>query len=427
MRFTSNQLRVERALRGFLTVADLPPDGRLPPFHVIARSLDTSVTVLQAVMPRLVADGTVEIIPRVGTFLRVRPLSSLDVAAHIDLRFFLAESPNGTSRAWKEIAIAFERLHPQVRIHFTLGLSHDSLLWQPDLCLLLHGEARRLYGQGECAEWANEDVWLPSQRVAYARAIWEREHPTWAVPVQLGMPVLFTRRGSGPELDPLTIIRLSQPLAAESGGFGLVVSDPMEIAWACGLGSGGVSRADINLQAWLTALEVVPPPALVSRTDFADTSLIGIIDPLVNVRCARYLGSLWMARLIDTRAWDVSSLPGAGPVRFGAMSLIVTSKGDKGRMAEELARFIAGPSGQAIIAQYDTLLPTLCPSLAGHRYAPLLQQVESRGVAAANVWSDDGWDERYAHAMVRLDELRAGRILMHEALDALCLVDDSPR
>lgn len=421
MALTANQLRVDASLRAYLASEEMPVDGRLPTFPELARRLGTSVSVLQAVMPRLVNEGFLEVLPRVGTFLRRRPRPPKGAShAGTAIRFYVGEESATASPAWRRIVERFEAVHPGVCIEMALSDSLDPLLRKPDILLVDHRQASERRRGGGFLNWADDEAWRVEERIAYAQSTWEADRPRDALPVLMGTQALFAARGGPPQ----PVGRLSDLLVGGDGwaGYGLVITSYMTPLWTRGLGSAGIPVDDPETLAYLEMLATVPPPRLLLPSDFADGSHLARLAPLVGRRCRYFLSSLWTARLAERGAWDLLPPPGSGPVECGAMSLMVAD-GPQAEAAGALARFIAGAEGQQILADYDALFPTLRSALAGHRNAALLAAIESRGVPRVSIVSDPSWVERNRRAELALAALRVHRIGVAEAMATVIAVD----
>lgn len=421
MALTANQLRVDAALRAYLASTEIAIDGRLPTFPALARRFGTSVSVLQAVIPRLVGEGFLEVQPRVGTILRRRPAVAAGTPhAGTALRFYVGEDAATASPAWKRIVERFEALHPGLCIEMGLSNSPDPMLRKPDLQLVDHRLAAERRASGGFLDWADDAAWQVDSRIAFAQATWEAGRLRDALPVLMGTQALFVARG-GP---PPAVARLSDLVAsADAGaGYGTVITAYTTPLWTWGLGSDGIPIDHPETLAYLEMLATVPPPRLVMPSDFADAGNLAKFAPLVGRRCRYCLSSLWAARIAERGAWDILPPPGNGPVQCGVMSLMV-AKGPRAEAAIAFARFIAGPEGQQLLADHDALFPTWRPVLAGHRNAGLLAAIEARGVPRITLAVDPAWDERLALADRALAALRVHRTSVAEAMASVVAVD----
>lgn len=421
MMLTGNQIRVEQALRSLLSSGVWSRGDRLPSYAELANRLQTSVSVLQAIMPRLASDGIIEVVPRVGTFLRRVPGSSAGGAVSQVLRFAITESPNGTSSGWRAVASRFEQLNPGLEISFTFGLSSDSLLTKPDIILLQHEQARSLRREANWLPWADASVWKADERVDFVRAIWQAEQPLWGMPVLLGMPIMYAgpaAQGEDPS-DLPSLVRGWRQAPLETYGF--IAGSVMEPLWSLGLGDSGLSPQDERLGAWLHVLATIPPPAMVTITDFVNNDLATVLEPLIKGHCRYFLGSLWMSRVIERNLWRLRLPTTSGALRYGVMSVVVP-EGPRAETAASFARFIAGPEGQGILGERDSLLPTLREASCGHPFGHLLAEIEARPLAPANVLPEPEWNVRFQEAVRTVNNLRVGRASIDEALAALVAV-----
>jgi hypothetical protein len=421
MSLTANQLRVDAVLRAYLASDQIQVGERVPPFPELARRVGTSVSVLQAVMPRLAGEGLLEVVPRVGTFLRRRP-DGPGVTPHagVALLFYVGEESSTVSPAWRRVVERFEELHPGVCIELSLSDSTDPLLRHPDLLLVNHRQAIERSAGGGFLDWADDGSWRVDERISYAQALWRAGRPRIALPVLMGTQVLFVARGGPPQVGT----HLSELIAsADAGaGYGMVITSYTTPLWTRGLGSGGVPVDDPETLAYLDLLASTPPPRLVMPCDFADSGPLTLLAPLVGRRCRYFLSSLWTARQAERGAWDLLPPPGTGPVECGAMSLMV-AQGPRAEAAVFFARFIAGHQGQQILGTYDALFPTWRPALEGHRHAGLLAAIEARGHPRSPLAGDPAWNERLRHADRTLAALRVHRATVAEAMAAVVAVD----
>jgi hypothetical protein len=218
---------------------------------------------------------------------------------------------------------------------------------------------------------------------------------------------------------PATMSELLAQLPRIPGRLGLVTYDPGDALILIGFGSGSMDAAAAAV--WLRLVATCPAPGLVLQSDItaADDAPVSSLRLLVEGRPQAVLGQLWMSRS-EAAGWSAVPPPGSRAITGGAMYLLVPDGTSQTAAAEQLARFIAGPEGQAVLAE-DHLLPTWLPATVAHRHADLLADQMRRGIC--RLWEPERDSGAIPEAKRLVNDLRVGRSTVDEVLSALIALD----
>jgi len=423
---TTNQIRVEASIRQLLVTGDLAIGSRLPPFPVLAKRLETSVAVLQQVIPRLVAEGLLTVSPRVGTFVRAAAAAPRDALAGSVLRLQVSEAMQWSSPGWRAVASAFEAAHAGVKVEIghTPPGEPDPWLRTADVELVQSAEIAVRLRQRRYATWAKSGVWCGEDRLRSAQLLATSVDISQVVPVLISHAVLLVGRRDQELLKPWPaeldeLLDRCDAQADDSGRYGLVIEDPVAPLRLLGLGQGRLAEQTADLDAWLTRVATCGAPQLVLPDDVSDEVRAHLVlHCLASARARLLLSHLWRWRYADHSAWSLHPCPGTSPVPTSAIYCMVPD-GARAGQAGELARFIAGPQGQDVLARSEALLPSWAASAARHPHAHLVADAERRGYETSNSLTEAA----SARAAILLSSLRVARIGQAEARAGLLRID----
>ncbi|MBA3710561.1 MAG: extracellular solute-binding protein [Planctomycetes bacterium] len=352
------------------------------------------------------------------------------------LTFFVNEEPSFSrdcrnSRAvdcWQTICSVFRQQNPDLKVRLQLQAAPVTALGDADVVLLESGLALTL--TSELAPWMESGSDRYDLLIAPVADEARRNANPCVWPVAFGSMVLFANKKaltsaglfepgswSTPAAIAETCVRYFAKQHSDSK-LGWAYNEPFEPLsfWGFGRHSLEADRADI-----LRFLQVLAEsPANVIATGVNSFHSAGLVGLLHAENVLFVTGHLWNSPIIDKTVWVDLPLPLAalGYGFYGSMSLGISKHSRFRAEALRFLRFVAGPTGQEIIAASGGLAPTL--ESVGHRH-PLKHLIDEN---LSHGWMriESQVRPHLANARGWLIDVREGRMTPDGALERILAV-----
>lgn len=328
-----------------------------PGIASLARTLGLNVRMVQTAYELLEADGALEAVPKVGTFVR----RSFQAAARPGVvTLYSQEYSELTGDAWRELVRNFEAKHSGLRVELAMTLDTVAGLRGADV---LYMECRQLQ-ELQAAGTAFLNSFGPptptdlAANLPLAAEFLATPAATWARPVTCGMPILFVQKPFAAQLAGDAAGLLDRVATASSAqGVGLCLFSFTDMLHWFGWGA---LPWQPGVESYLRQLATIPPPKLVTYAEtmrFEAIEQNWLLAALRDCRCLAAVVPLWHAVQLDMDKWEAMPspfVPGAR-VQTGAMAVAARAETPTPEAAVELARFIASPEAQRILAKGGNL------------------------------------------------------------------------
>lgn len=386
-RLTRKQKQAYEGFLAYLREVGYAEGDQIESLPAVAERLGVSLTLLKRILPVLREAEVIDVVPRLGTFVRTPPRDLSATAPSRPSEAGAAASPppasplpttrtpsTGTQRmvrlypgrpdlaeaaAWRGVVDAFEAETPGMRVQMVMTPRGRGALAGPEVLILPFEEARSR--AGEFRDW--------TMQTSSARFR----------PAGLDGPVALVSRFSAETTADLAArppgLRdwIARAEGAGSEGWGVALADPA--ALLCGLPRG--DEAVPALRPLLELLATVPPPLLVTPTDVVGGDLLAACaegNPLV------VIGSFAIVTAPGRDAANRTAIPlgpETGAPAPGLEPLAVCVAREAEEPAESLARFVVSLPGQRALGASGRYLPAHPDGAEGHPLRPLAETYPS--------------------------------------------------
>ena len=462
---TRKQKTVFEKLAKLLAEGGFEPGDQLPSFASMASELGCTVSVLTRVAPMFVEAGVIEIVDKVGTFLRRRPpktsgyplvkdsaaacgvsfgrmegLASIAIRTpgKCVVRFQVGEFDFVTGDVWRKLMRRFEARNPGIQIHLKMdfGFTRHSYIEKSDM--LFANVADLL---GFCDQWVewNDGVDVQNLFTPF-KDYFAQDVAAKVVPVNFSFPCLMVNRGRLEDaglFNPSKWDRLSEiigscrlyrdekadtsekisgllmPYLFESGGF----------SQASNSGDGFSNRTGeaSYFRELLQTVGQVSPPTMVTFDDIA--SPMSVHQVARNEEFLFVHSNYWFSSIVRMERKEILQSPMAAagyPMWLQHMGIAIDKGCEDFGACKKFAGFIISDEGQAVLNEMPGQLPV-------RRGCARKNDVKLRHY---DKWIQNGW---WTEALLRpnetwklkgridqvFTELRRGRIGIDEAAELL--------
>ena len=405
---TRKQREAGEALLDYIRRSGRRAGDQLESFPAIARSLGVSVTLLQKVVRSLERDGILAVVPRVGTFVQKMPGAAVPPSEGREtfsrslspapagsgktlIRLFVAESGTWARQCWRRIVSAFEKKHPGIWVEFSMSAEEMGPVAGADVAVLEIGADQIASAKLIERTDVNAEDWAelldPLADMMASRA------GTRIRPVMFGTTILFANRKLLGEAGLFEPEEWSTPMGvadtceryferAPAGANG-VLGWALHDLWAplLYLGFARQSLDDVRgeVERYVRLVATCPPPRLVT---LADARLADFLVTVLREGKTLFVtGYTYHNAFVDRDTWVALPPPirPGGVPPLGAMAVGVREGAAHPEAGAALARFLAGPTAQGIIAAAGGSLPASKAAARDHVLYPIYEAQIAHG------------------------------------------------
>ncbi len=458
---TAKQRRAYETLREFLATSDYQSGDQIASFQQLSEKLGMTVKMLQAVTPLFIADGILEVVPKVGTFLKTHPLigngsnqqatpSILDrrmgtaILGKKKLRLCIQEHNEYFAPLWRRIIRAFEEEHPKACIEIGLGLP-DQFLTAGDVLFTEIKTVQDFRDDGKfpLLDWMDENHCKGGEFFPVAEDFLRVSRQRAICPAVIATAVVYARRdlleAAGlfePQnwRTPADLLTVAENYRLHSGHkasevYGLALENNSDIVQLLGWGRRDMLLKKLDtLRSYLKILQFRSPPRLLTQSDIVanNEEFFGLLSLMKQSKLLLALAPMWYHPHLDPKKWETLSPPSdkTSYIKHSAMAISVRTDSADPELATALARFITGSKGQEIISSYGAYLPARRTAASRHPFFDLYNKsVATSGFVREDLLLDMPSLLAYRELSRIMGDVRTSKIDIEEAVEQILKTD----